>query len=96
MRDRRELKALRVALASAAALLGLASSAAGGLRDDTPWLQAKVDAGGAIFLPRLPEGQCYATRGLWVSRDDTTITSDGACIVALGAGDKEHRRPRTA
>ena len=30
--------------------------------------------------------ECYATRGLWVSRDGTTITSDGACIVSLGLG----------
>jgi hypothetical protein len=67
-------------------LLGLASSAGGATRDDSAWLQAKLDAGGAIFLPRLPGGRCYATRGLWVSRDDTTVTSDGACIVALGRG----------
>lgn len=53
-------------------------------RDDTAWLQAKLDAGGNVFLPKLANGQCYATRGLWVSRDDTSITSDGACIVALG------------
>jgi hypothetical protein len=76
----------------AAALLGLAASAAGGTRDDTAWLQAKLDAGGPIFLPRLPAGECYATRGLWVSHDDTTVTSDGACIVALGPG--EGRIPR--
>jgi hypothetical protein len=68
------------------ALLGLASSAGSTIRDDSALLQAKLDAGGAIFLPRLPGGQCYATRGLWVSRDDTTVTSDGACIVALGRG----------
>ncbi len=55
-------------------------------RDDTRVLQAKLDAGGPVFLPKLPGGQCYATRGLWLSRDDTTITSDGACIVALGLG----------
>ena len=57
------------------------------MRDDTDALQAKLDAGGAVFLPKLPGGQCYATRGLWLSRDDTTITSDGACIVALGPGE---------
>jgi len=55
-----------------------------GARDDTAWLQAKLDAGGNVFLPKLADGQCYAARGLWVSRDDTSITSDGACIVALG------------
>ena len=58
----------------------------GTLRDDTAWLQARLDAGGSIFLPRLPNGECYATRGLWLSRDDTSISSDGACIVALGRG----------
>jgi hypothetical protein len=73
-------------------VLGPASSAGGAIRDDSAWLQAKLDAGGAVFLPRLPDGKCYATRGLWVSRDDTTVTSDGACIVALGPG--EGRIPR--
>jgi hypothetical protein len=57
------------------------------VRDDTAWLQARLDrAGGTIFLPKLPNSDCYATRGLWVSRDGTTITSDGACIVSLGLG----------
>jgi hypothetical protein len=56
-------------------------------RDDTAWLQARLDrAGGTIFLPKLLNGECYATRGLWVSHDDTTITSDGACIRSLGLG----------
>jgi hypothetical protein len=62
-------------------------------RDDTAWLQAKLDAGGSIFLPRLPNGECYATRGLLLTRDDTTITSDGACIVALGLGEGRIKRP---
>jgi hypothetical protein len=63
-------------------------STAGAGRDDTASLQARLDAGGGtIFLPKLPNGECYATRGLWVSRDDTTITSDGACIVSLGPGE---------
>jgi hypothetical protein len=58
-----------------------------GPRDDTAWLQARLDRrGGTIFLPRLPNGECYATRGLWVSHDYTTITSDGACVVSLGLG----------
>jgi hypothetical protein len=69
-----------------AALLGAAHGTAAG-RDDTTWLQAKLDAGGSVFLPKLPNGECYATRGLWVSRDGTSITSDGACIVALGPGE---------
>jgi len=68
--------------------LALAPSAAGDGRDDTAWLQARLDSGGGtIFLPSLPNGECYATRGLWVTHDDTAITSDGACITALGPGD---------
>jgi hypothetical protein len=55
-------------------------------RDDTAALQAQLDAGGTVFLPRLPDGSCYATHGLWVSLDGTKIASDGACIVALGPG----------
>jgi len=81
MRGRRSFVAL-----CALVFLAFGSAAGGGIRDDTDALQAKLDAGGAIFLPKLPGGQCYATRGLWLSRDDTTITSDGACIVALGFG----------
>jgi hypothetical protein len=92
VRGRRASRRLFGAAACAVALLGFASSASSVIRDDTAWLQAKLDAGGAFFLPRLPEGQCYATRGLWLSRDDTSITSDGACITALGPG--EGRIPR--
>ena len=84
------------------ALLLLCSGAPAGAaaRDDTDALQAKLDAGGQVFLPKLPDGRCYATRGLWVSRDDTTITSDGACIVALGFGparlDPDAKKPHFA
>jgi hypothetical protein len=78
--------AVTFAAVAAVALVGFGAPAGAAVRDDTDVLQAKVDAGGAIFLPKLPGGQCYATRGLWLSRDDTTITSDGACIVALGFG----------
>ena len=67
--------------------LSLSSSAGAAGRDDTAALQALLDKGGTVFLPKLPNGECYATRGLWLSRDDTTITSDGACIVALGPGE---------
>src|SRR3954447_16374004 len=81
MRGRRSIFAL-----CALAFLAFGPAAGGGIRDDTDALQAKLDAGGAVFLPKLPGGECYATRGLWLSRDDTTITSDGACIVALGFG----------
>jgi hypothetical protein len=55
-------------------------------RDDTAALQARLDAGGTVFLPALPDGQCYATHGLWVSLDGTSIVSNGGCIVALGPG----------
>src|SRR5262245_11008983 len=75
-----------VAAVAAGAFAVIGAPAGGAVRDDTDALQARLDAGGALFLPRLPGGECYATRGLWVSRDDTTITSDGACIVALGLG----------
>jgi hypothetical protein len=70
-----------------AAGVGIAPGAEAGVRDDTATLQAKLDAGGNVFLPKLPNGQCYVTRGLWVSQDDTSITSDGACIVAAGPGE---------
>jgi hypothetical protein len=73
-------------VAVAAALTGVAPSG-GDARDDTAWLQSKLDAGGTLFLPKLPNGECYATRGLWVSQDDTQIASDGACIVGLGPGE---------
>src|ERR671938_759107 len=63
---------------------GSATAAPG--RDDTATLQAQLDAGGTVFLPALPDGQCYATHGLWVSLDGTSIASNGACIVALGLG----------
>jgi len=55
-------------------------------RDDTATLQTQLDAGGTVFLPALSDGQCYATHGLWVSLDGTSIVSNGACIVALGPG----------
>jgi hypothetical protein len=68
-------------------LLAVTGPADAGTRDDTQSLQAKLDAGGDVFLPKLPSGRCYQTRGLWVSRDGTSITSDGACLVALGPGE---------
>ena len=89
---------LGLALALATALLAAPAHAAA--RDDTAWLQARLDAGGTTALPKLPNNECYATRGLWVSHDDTTITSDGACIVALGFGparlDPGAKRPHFA
>src|SRR5690349_17406223 len=95
MRGRRSLAAL-IALA----FLCLGAPAGAGVRDDTDLLQAKLDAGGPIFLPKLPDGRCYATRGLWVTRDDTTISSDGACLIALGFGrqlvDPRGRHPHFA
>lgn len=62
--------------------------------DATAWLQARLDRrGGRLFLPRLPAGQCYRTRGLWVSRNGTTIASDGGCIELLGPGPMRLRSP---
>ena len=75
------------ALLGGALALVLAAGAGGETRDDTAWLQAKLDAGGTVELPKLPDGQCYATRGLWVSHDDTVIESNGGCIVSLGPGE---------
>jgi hypothetical protein len=90
----------RLALLAAVALLAAGPPAQGAARDDTDALQAKLDAGGSIFIPKLPGGQCYESRGLWLSRDDTTITSDGACIRALGFGparmDPTAKRPHFA
>jgi hypothetical protein len=84
----------------ALALLFVGAPAGAAVRDDTDMLQARLDAGGQIVLPKLPGGRCYATRGLWVSRDDTTITSDGACLVALGVGparlDPDAKKPHYA
>jgi hypothetical protein len=80
-------------IAAATMALFPAAGAALTARDDTAWLQAKLDAGGTLFLPKLPGGACYATRGLWVSHDDTTVSSDGACIVALGRGEGRIKKP---
>src|SRR5438067_1448619 len=80
------LAALAVAVSLPAASAATPRARANG-RDDTAWLQARLDAsGGVVSLPKLPGGQCYATRGLWVSHDDTQIVSNGACITALGPG----------
>ena len=83
---------LAAVLLAATALVAAPRTAAA--RDDTTWLQAKLDAGGSVFLPKLPNGECYSTRGLWVSRDDTSVTSDGACIVGLGFGRRPGPGPR--
>jgi hypothetical protein len=56
-------------------------------RDDTSSLQKQLDKGGTIVLKALKKGACYATKGLWVSKSNTRITSpDGACIQYLGPG----------
>ena len=48
-------------------------------------MQRQLDKGGKITLNALAGGACYQTRGLWVSKDSTTITSpNGACIQYLG------------
>ena len=50
-------------------------------------LQAKLDKGGTIVLAKLPGGACYQTQGLWVSKSNTTITTnDGACLQYTGPG----------
>jgi hypothetical protein len=54
--------------------------------DVTAWLQERLDAGGDVFLPRRADGGCYRSRGVWLTRSDTSLTSDGACIVATGPG----------
>src|ERR687888_931109 len=86
-----------VVLATVALVLGPPAPTGGATaapgRDDTATLQAKLDAGGTVFLPALPDGQCYATRGLWVSLDGTSVVSNGACIVALGPGPVRLRSP---
>jgi hypothetical protein len=84
---------LWLAVATAAALV--AAPSAGGeaapVRDDTVWLQQRLDAGGRVVIPALPEGECYRTRGLWVSRDATEIVSNGACIVGTAPGQQRMR-----
>jgi Right handed beta helix region len=84
---------MRVGLVLLAATLALIAAPSSGsdVRDDTAWMQARLDAGLPLFLPKLSDGQCYATRGLWVSRDDTQIASDGACVRGLGPGDVRMR-----
>jgi Right handed beta helix region len=84
-------------LAAVALVLGPPPSTGGTTaalgRDDTAAIQAQLDAGGTVILPPLPDGQCYATHGLWVSLDGTSIVSDGACVVALGPGPVRLRSP---
>jgi hypothetical protein len=65
---------------------GASAQARGGRqRDDTNSLQRALDKGGTITLNALAGGACYQTRGLWISKDGTTITSpNGACIQYLG------------
>src|SRR5918912_593042 len=79
-----------VILASVALVLGPPAPTGGATaapgRDDTAALQAQLDAGGTVLLPADTGEQCYATHGLWVSLDGTSIASNGACIVALGPG----------
>jgi len=87
VRGRRATGWLGALAACSLAVLVSASHAGSAVRDDTEALQARLDAGGNVFLPKLPDGHCYQTRGLWLSRDDTSISSDGACLVALGPGE---------
>ena len=55
-------------------------------RDVTTWLQERLDTGGEIALPAREDGSCYRSRGLWVTRSETVLRSDGACIEATGPG----------
>lgn len=79
---------------AASALVGAGALVAGGERHRRPgpldighWLQRRLDrTGGDIYLPRLRGGRCYASRGLWVSRSNTSIASNGACLIVLAAG----------
>lgn len=76
------------------AVLALTAPAVPSTRDDTASLQAQLDAGQDVTLPALADGSCYRTRGLWVSRGDTVISSpDGACIEAIGPGDARLTSP---
>src|SRR2546423_932172 len=71
-----------VVLATVALVLGPPAPTSGATaplgRDDTATLQAQLDAGGTVYLPALPDGQCYATHGLWASLDGTSVVSDTA------------------
>src|SRR5437764_11565156 len=62
-------------------------------QDSTALLQQELDRGGRIFLPRLPGGRCYRTSGLWVSRSNTELASNGACLEGLGPGAVRLRSP---
>jgi len=56
-----------------------------GTRDDTATLQHALDTSGKLSLKKLAGGVCYQTRGLWVSKDGSTMCSpNGACIQYLG------------
>jgi hypothetical protein len=80
-------RGLRRAVTAAAVLAFLGTAGQAFARDDTKALQGKLDKGGKIVLKKLPNGRCYQTRGLWVSKSGTSITStDGACIQYLGPG----------
>jgi len=75
---------LTSAVAGLFALVGAGAAAA---RDDTSTLQKKLDQGGTVTLKKLKDGKCYMTRGLWISKNNTTVTTkDGACILYLGPG----------
>jgi hypothetical protein len=56
-------------------------------KDIGRWLQGRLDrAGGIVYLPRLPGGRCYRTRGLWMSHSGATIASNGARLDVVGRG----------
>jgi hypothetical protein len=88
----RSIRGLAWALLAVAVVLCCPGPAAAD-RDDTDYLQARLDAGGDVFIPKLPGGECYRTRGLWISRSGTKVGSDGACIVYLGPGRRRLTSP---
>lgn len=88
MRERKGSRGAPAALAALVACVLVAPGPASAGRDDTAWLQARLDGGGRVTIPKLPGGECYRTRGLWVSRSGTKVASDGACIVYLGPGEQ--------
>jgi hypothetical protein len=75
-----------IAVLAVFGISGPISQASAAARDDTASLQARLDAGGKITLNKLPGGACYETYGLWVSKNKTTVSSNGACITYLGPG----------
>ena len=82
----RRLVSLLVAVAACGTVPAVAADPVLPGLDATAWLQQRLDEGGDIVLPPREDLGCYRSRGLWVTHSDTSIQSDGACIVATGRG----------